>query len=208
MIDVSAALIAVWAAKDEDEIKAIRYASKMSSAVMSGYFENEMSTILDEGKKVTHEQLSERIEGKLDDSKMWKKVKSLEGADLSLADGATRPSFSPEASMTSRRRLSRQQSACRAPMATVVSSSRAWASSTETTAPTSAEPTSSTLTAASRRCMLSFTSCRPSSPTSTSAPAQPARTSTQKRSRSCVPRTTSWCNRLSRTSASASTRVP
>lgn len=91
MVDVSASLSAVWAAKDDDEVKAIKYASRMSSAVMSGYFENEMSTILDEGRKVTHEQLSERIEGKLDDTKMWKKVKGLEGADLSLADWCYTP---------------------------------------------------------------------------------------------------------------------
>ncbi|PWY99374.1 putative SPT16-general chromatin factor [Testicularia cyperi] len=91
LVDIGASLSAVWSAKDDDEIKSIKYAAKMSSAVMSGYFENEMSTILDEGKKVTHEQLSERVEARLDDTKLWKKVKGLEGADLSLADWCYTP---------------------------------------------------------------------------------------------------------------------
>lgn len=53
------------------------YAAKMLNGVMSKYFVDEMSTILDDGRKVTHEKLASRVEAVLDDDKFWKKVKGL-----------------------------------------------------------------------------------------------------------------------------------
>ncbi|EPQ27210.1 uncharacterized protein PFL1_05133 [Pseudozyma flocculosa PF-1] len=91
LVDVGPSLSAVWAAKDDDELKTLKVAAKMSSTVMSGYFVDEMSTILDEGRKVTHEKLAARVEDQLEDSKTWKKVKGLEGADITLADWCYTP---------------------------------------------------------------------------------------------------------------------
>ena len=46
------------------------------------HFSDAMSNYIDEGKKVTHEQLGEEIEQKLEDTKFWKK--------LNLGDGVSR----------------------------------------------------------------------------------------------------------------------
>ena len=63
----------------------------MTTGILRDYFVDEMSTILDEGKKTTHEKLAARIEEKLDDSNFWKKVKGLQDTDLSLADWCYTP---------------------------------------------------------------------------------------------------------------------
>ncbi|KAK0558311.1 FACT complex subunit spt16 [Tilletia horrida] len=76
--DVGSAFASIWASKDEEEIKICRTAAKMTSAMFTNFF-NELGTILDERKKVTHEKLADRLEGRLDDQSMWKKVKGLEG---------------------------------------------------------------------------------------------------------------------------------
>ncbi|KAN0062886.1 FACT complex subunit spt16 [Thecaphora frezii] len=91
LVDVGVSLSAVWGSKDEEELRTLKIAAKMSSSVMSGYFVDEMSTILDEGRKVTHEKLAARVEDQLEDTKAWKKVKGLEGADISLADWCYTP---------------------------------------------------------------------------------------------------------------------
>ena len=53
----------------------------MTNKLMS-HFSDAMSNYIDEGKKVTHEQLGEEIEQKLEDTKFWKK--------LNLGDGVSR----------------------------------------------------------------------------------------------------------------------
>ena len=63
----------------------------MSTGIMKNYFMDEMSTVLDEGKKVTHEKLAMRVESKLEDTKFWKTIKGLQDADLSLADWCYTP---------------------------------------------------------------------------------------------------------------------
>lgn len=63
----------------------------MTSGVMSKYFVDEMSGILDDDRKVTHEKLASRIEDKLEDKGFWKKVRNLDGADLGLADWCYTP---------------------------------------------------------------------------------------------------------------------
>ncbi|PWN36127.1 putative SPT16-general chromatin factor [Meira miltonrushii] len=90
-VDVGAAFSAIWASKDEEEQKYLKTASRMSSGIMSKYFVDEMSTTLDDDKKVSHEKLAARVEDKLEDKALWKKVRNLESADLSLADWCYTP---------------------------------------------------------------------------------------------------------------------
>jgi len=52
----------------------MRTASKACIALMNPYFVEEMSSILDEEKKVKHSALANKIDAKLDDSKWWKSV--------------------------------------------------------------------------------------------------------------------------------------
>ena len=49
------------------------HASRMTGKLMS-HFSDVMSKDIDENNKVTHEQLGERIEQKLEDNKFWKKM--------------------------------------------------------------------------------------------------------------------------------------
>jgi len=63
----------------------------MSSGIMSKYFIDEMSSILDDNKKVTHEKLAQRVEDKLEDKAIWKKVRGLDSADFGLADWCYTP---------------------------------------------------------------------------------------------------------------------
>ncbi|KDN52765.1 putative SPT16-general chromatin factor [Tilletiaria anomala UBC 951] len=90
-VDVGPAFGSVWAVKDQEELKLIKTAARMSTGVLKEYFVEEMSTILDEGKKVTHEKLAARIESKLEDAAFWKKIKGLQDADLGLADWCYTP---------------------------------------------------------------------------------------------------------------------
>ncbi|PNY28236.1 FACT complex subunit SPT16 [Tolypocladium capitatum] len=74
-VDISAALSThAFAVKDENELRAMRTASKACVALMTPYFLDEMSNILDSEKKVTHSVLAERVDKKLDDNKFWKTV--------------------------------------------------------------------------------------------------------------------------------------
>ena len=52
----------------------MRAASKACVALMTPYFLDEMSNILDAEKKVKHSALAERVDKKLDDNKFWKSV--------------------------------------------------------------------------------------------------------------------------------------
>ncbi|KAI5462599.1 FACT complex subunit-domain-containing protein [Mariannaea sp. PMI_226] len=74
-VDVSTALSThAFAVKDESELRAMRTASKACVALMTPYFLDEMSNILDAEKKVKHSVLAERVDKKLDDNKFWKTV--------------------------------------------------------------------------------------------------------------------------------------
>ncbi|EQL02596.1 hypothetical protein G6O67_003682 [Ophiocordyceps sinensis] len=74
-VDISAALSThAFSVKDESELRAMRTASKACVALMTPYFLDEMSNILDAEKKVTHSALAERVDKKLDDNKFWQTV--------------------------------------------------------------------------------------------------------------------------------------
>lgn len=102
-VDAAPGVSALLAVKDEDEIvspvfRSCRspthfllsqrnelHAAKMTNQLMS-HFSDVMSSDIDSGKKVTHEQLGEQIEAKLEDSKFWRK--------LELGNGVRRSSLS------------------------------------------------------------------------------------------------------------------
>ena len=68
---ISAAALSI---KDENELRAMRNASKACIALMNPYFVEGMSNILDEDKKVKHSTLATRIDNKIDDAKWWQEV--------------------------------------------------------------------------------------------------------------------------------------
>lgn len=63
-----------FSVKDENELRAMRTASKACVALMTPYFLDEMSNILDAEKKVKHSVLADKVDKKLDDDKFWKTV--------------------------------------------------------------------------------------------------------------------------------------
>lgn len=74
-VDVTTALSTyAFAVKDEHELRAMRAASKACVALMTPYFLDEMSNILDAEKKIKHSALTEKVDKVLDDNKFWKTV--------------------------------------------------------------------------------------------------------------------------------------
>lgn len=82
-VDISAALSAVLAAKDPQELLAIRDASRVCTVLMTQVFVEEMSEILDAEKKVSHKKLSEIVDRKIDDKKFFAGFKSKLSPDFS-----------------------------------------------------------------------------------------------------------------------------
>ncbi|KAI9368641.1 FACT complex subunit spt16 [Aspergillus egyptiacus] len=77
-VDISPALSAAcFSIKDTDELVSIRNASRACSGLMSDYFVDEMSRLLDEEKQMTHKALSMRIDAKIDDAKFFNKLAKL-----------------------------------------------------------------------------------------------------------------------------------
>lgn len=76
-VDISAGLSDLLQLKDDEELRLIRDASKASTGVMTKFLADEISTIIDEERKVRHSALSENVEGKLDDDSFFKKVLKL-----------------------------------------------------------------------------------------------------------------------------------
>lgn len=62
MLDITASMANVLSVKDEDELILAKLASKASAVVMEEYVMDQIMTIIDEEKKVSHESLSEKIE--------------------------------------------------------------------------------------------------------------------------------------------------
>ncbi|OJJ44204.1 hypothetical protein ASPZODRAFT_135696 [Penicilliopsis zonata CBS 506.65] len=77
-IDISPALShAAFSVKDPEELVSIRNASRACSGLMSEYFVDEMSQLLDEEKQMTHKALAAKIDAKIDDSKFFNKLAKL-----------------------------------------------------------------------------------------------------------------------------------
>lgn len=60
----------------------VRDSARASAGIMTEFFVEEMSEVLDEEKKVTHKQLSDKIDRKLDEPKFFQNLKSKLSADF------------------------------------------------------------------------------------------------------------------------------
>lgn len=60
----------------------MRASSRALVGIMKDYFIDEMSTIIDEEKKITHVQLSQKIEAKIDDDKFFRAKEMKLGPDV------------------------------------------------------------------------------------------------------------------------------
>ncbi|BGP58600.1 hypothetical protein JCM8202_002361 [Rhodotorula sphaerocarpa] len=89
-VDVALGVSALLAVKDSEELQNERNATTMTSKLMS-HFSDVMSGYIDEGKKVTHERLAEEIEGKLEDSKFWKKLNLGDNFETGFGDWCYSP---------------------------------------------------------------------------------------------------------------------
>ncbi|KAF2743631.1 SPT16-domain-containing protein [Sporormia fimetaria CBS 119925] len=77
---------AALSVKDEKELRAIRDASRASSALMTNYFVEEMSGILDVDKKITHKALADKVTNKVDDMAYFQKLKISKNFDPNQLD--------------------------------------------------------------------------------------------------------------------------
>ena len=82
---------AALAVKDEKELRAIRDASRASSGIMKDYFVEEMSSILDDEKKISHSKLAQQVADKIDDAKFFQKLRVSGSFDPMNLDWATQP---------------------------------------------------------------------------------------------------------------------
>jgi nucleosome binding factor SPN SPT16 subunit len=69
----------------------IRDASRASSALMTNYFVDEMSEILDSEKKVSHKALADKVSAKIDDQKFFEKQKVSKSFDNLQLDWCLEP---------------------------------------------------------------------------------------------------------------------
>ncbi|KAL1955652.1 hypothetical protein VTO42DRAFT_8197 [Malbranchea cinnamomea] len=77
-VDISPALsVAAFSVKSQEELISIRNAARACSGIMSDYFVDEMSTLLDEEKNMSHQALSSKVDAKIDDSKFFNKLQKL-----------------------------------------------------------------------------------------------------------------------------------
>ncbi|KAF9205553.1 FACT complex subunit spt16 [Haplosporangium sp. Z 27] len=74
-VDISPGVAEVFAIKDDEELRSTKMATKLSSLLMKNYFIEEMSQIIDEERKITHEKFAEKTEDVLLDDKMFKQLK-------------------------------------------------------------------------------------------------------------------------------------
>ncbi|KAL2007163.1 hypothetical protein VTN00DRAFT_8601 [Thermoascus crustaceus] len=77
-VDIAPALSsAAFSVKGPEELVSIRNASRACSGLMSEYFVDEMSQLLDEEKKMTHKALAAKVDAKIDDAKFFHKLPKL-----------------------------------------------------------------------------------------------------------------------------------
>ncbi|KAF2757400.1 transcription elongation complex subunit [Pseudovirgaria hyperparasitica] len=75
-VDIATTIsIAALSVKDGEELRTMRDAARASSGLMQNFFVDEMSTILDDGKRVTHKALADKVAGKIDDTAFFNKLK-------------------------------------------------------------------------------------------------------------------------------------
>ncbi|OCB84155.1 FACT complex subunit SPT16 [Sanghuangporus baumii] len=90
-VDMSGAISAILAVKDEEELKCTRIASNLTSTLMNHHIAPKLETILDRESKITHETFAAQIEARLGsgegenakgpDMKIWSKGRGLSEVD-------------------------------------------------------------------------------------------------------------------------------
>lgn len=75
-VDLSTAITPCMSLKEEQEISNIKAASVASATVLTQYFVDRMSSIVDEEKKITHSALAEQVERVLENTKFLAKIKA------------------------------------------------------------------------------------------------------------------------------------
>jgi nucleosome binding factor SPN SPT16 subunit len=91
-VDITAALsFTALAVKDEKELRLIRDASRASSYVLGTKVVGEITKIIDDGRKIAHDKLAEKIAGVIDDDKFFAKAKISSDFDSSALDWAISP---------------------------------------------------------------------------------------------------------------------
>ncbi|MCJ1350719.1 MAG: FACT complex subunit spt16 [Icmadophila ericetorum] len=82
-VDISNAIsAAALSVQDENELRLVRNSSKACTTLMTEFFVEEMSEILDAERKVTHKALADKIDKKLDDRNFFTNAKSKLPADF------------------------------------------------------------------------------------------------------------------------------
>ncbi|KAJ3213204.1 FACT complex subunit spt16 [Clydaea vesicula] len=84
-VDVSVGVANVLAVKDEDELKLIKSACRLSTQVMSKSFISDLEAILDEDKKIKHDEFADTLEKVLQE-KYRKQLKISNEIDLESAE--------------------------------------------------------------------------------------------------------------------------
>ncbi|KAJ3295188.1 FACT complex subunit spt16 [Borealophlyctis nickersoniae] len=74
-VDVSSGVQIAMAVKDEEELRIVRTACKLSDAVMTRVFVPEMTTIMDEERKVKHSALASKLENYVAEPHLQSKLK-------------------------------------------------------------------------------------------------------------------------------------
>ncbi|KAF3941694.1 hypothetical protein ABW19_dt0200520 [Dactylella cylindrospora] len=94
-VDVAQGISSALQTYDEAGSKCIRQAAKASVAIIHKYFLDEMSEIIDEEKKITHEALGKKVEDQIENEDFFKKKDHKLGADFvpSQLDWAYGPSI-------------------------------------------------------------------------------------------------------------------
>ncbi|KAI9144721.1 FACT complex component Spt16 [Paraphysoderma sedebokerense] len=92
-VDATVGVAVIMSVKDEDELKTIRVASKVSSAIMQNYFSEEMSRMIDEEKEITHEQFTQKLDKILGEnaSKFAPRLKFPKDVDVDSLDWCYSP---------------------------------------------------------------------------------------------------------------------
>jgi nucleosome binding factor SPN SPT16 subunit len=84
--DVSTHVAMVMAAKDEVEIKAIQLASTLTSRTLTNYFVGMVTGVIDNGKKITHEQVTDQMEVMITDERKRSRLKAPEEMNWKLVE--------------------------------------------------------------------------------------------------------------------------
>lgn len=91
-VDIAPAVSSAMLVKDETELRSVRDASRLSSALMRDYFIDYMSGLIDSDKKVTHKAMSDKLTGLLDRPDTFKeKVKMFGKLQQEYVDWSIQP---------------------------------------------------------------------------------------------------------------------